>query len=542
MAIVKDNSVYRTPLEQLQHLTDAHVKQLEINQNVSEQLENLTTVSNYGGYNLVRFAFTKKGTYYKLNSEELTVSLERSVDGQEAGDFVEINAENAYSIPAYGFIKSLSGTAVTISIEFSGDFLNKWSTLRLINTTKGKDCGHVSISASLYSEFDGTSLLDYDANERKRQLFNVMEDLTYNEATQYVSFDINQDGTYSFVFVGINPRKQDGSSIIATDFSNWEEVSAKLKAGDSVLITGYNGNAPSYFEGSKLGDVYYAKTVSSFENIGNIRGKQGFQGRDGQQGEQGIQGIQGVQGRDGADGQQGIQGPAGLAVRIHTGIKSNAGELPEFSSAEVGDAYRVQRISDGQLLYDLYFKTVDGETWDVQPNIGIGQGTQGVAGKDGKQGIQGVKGEQGEPGLDARNITKKALVLSVVDEYKTKFVYDISIPDESDGIHVKFVGGAGVLMNKNEEFPQPTLYIDEISEFSIEFDDVTFEFVLSYTTLEYNSTDKKYYKIEHARMLDFDLAPDSLYITGDDKHQISDTACNIYAIVNTWTETNAERE
>ena len=95
MALIKDGKVYRTIEEQVKHLTEAHLAQLTQNKNINMQLQELTISSNLGGYNLVRFAFQKSGTFYRLSSTSISCPLTCS-----ANDYIEISSNNGNDIPA----------------------------------------------------------------------------------------------------------------------------------------------------------------------------------------------------------------------------------------------------------------------------------------------------------------------------------------------------------------------------------------------------------------------------------------------------------
>lgn len=390
--LIKDGRIYRTLEEQVVHLTEEHNKQLNINTNLNKQLLDLIVAQNEGGYNYVRFAFEKQGTFYKISSNKILNILENC----EEGDFFEISSNIAEDIPAYGYLDNEN----YVNISFSGDFKSQYEYLTIRNITKNI----VSLITVEYSQFDGTSLLDYNPQEYKRQLFNVISDLAYNSRTQYVSFDLNADDKYNFVFIGAYNTGLNGRSIYVTDGSNVDEIIQQMSLYDYILCAGtvlYNENIPDF----KIGDIYVLTSTTPIKNfsfIGNIRGLVGEIGEKGEKGEQGIQGVQGAQGTQGEKGIQGNPGLNGMSLRIHTGILDNTSQLPNFSSVSVGDAYRVINTTTQIVTYDLYFKAVDGITWDIQPNWGGvpgEKGEQGNTGLQGIQGVQGIQGEKGEPGI-----------------------------------------------------------------------------------------------------------------------------------------------
>ena len=391
MALYKDGEVIRTYEEQVDHLTEAHRKQLKINEDVTKNLNELSVASNLGGYNLVRFAFEKQGTFYKIANESITVNSTGGV-----GDYVEITTNNLNDIPAYGYFTGEH----TIKISWFGDFIEQYSKFTIHNVTK-KTSNEETIETVA---FTGTSLSDYDPNDCKKQLFRVISDMAFNARTEYVSFDLNRDGIYSFVFIGGVNNGADGKSIYTVNNSNVATILQGITLNDSVLFG--EDNQTSYVDSTaKIGDLYRFKGNNIWEKIGNIRGAQGLKGDKGDTGEQGVQGIQGIQGIQGEQGQKGDKGdPGDQGLLIHDAILNSPSELPNFATAKIGDAYRIIDTSGSVVVYNLYFKSVDGSTWSIQPNWGgvkVDKGDKvdtGLQGQQGIQGIQGPKGEKGDPG------------------------------------------------------------------------------------------------------------------------------------------------
>ena len=93
MGLIKDGKVYRTYEEQVDHLTNEHIKQIGINEDVSRQLQDLGVAANLGGFNLVRFAFQKSGTFYQLKTQFNFNSPE-----SEIGDYFEVTSKNQMDI------------------------------------------------------------------------------------------------------------------------------------------------------------------------------------------------------------------------------------------------------------------------------------------------------------------------------------------------------------------------------------------------------------------------------------------------------------
>lgn len=207
MALYKDGNVIRTYEEQVDHLTVAHREQLNLNENFSRELNELSVASNLGGYNLVRFAFEKQGTFYKIANENITVDLIGAI-----GDYVEIMTNNLNDIPAYGYFTAEH----TISITWFGDFTEQYSKFTVNNVTSGQSNEETIETIA----FTGTSLSDYNPNECKKQLFYIISDLAFNTRTQYVSFDLNRDGVYNFVFIGGVTNGVDGKSVYTVNNSN----------------------------------------------------------------------------------------------------------------------------------------------------------------------------------------------------------------------------------------------------------------------------------------------------------------------------------
>lgn len=409
MALYKDDKVYRTYEEQVDHLTEVHREQLVFNDNINARVNNLAIGTGIGGQNLVRFAFEKIGTFYRLSAGQIAVQL----PGTE-NDYFEIRSGDPNDIPAYGYYVS----EYVIAVSWQGDFIQQYDKLTLRNVTTGQEWE----SAFNFEEFTGTSLTDYNANECKNQVFNVISDLAYNAPTQYASFDLNRDGTYNFVFIGLNPKGQDGKSLYVVNNNNIVSIINQLTALDSIVFA--VDNTTQYVDANaKAGDIYTYAGNGNWTKQGSIKGAQGAQGAQGVQGIQGIQGEQGIQGIQGATGAQGEPGKDGITLKIFTGTYSSVSELPVFSTTNVGDAYRVLESNVGTIVYDLYFHAEGGATWDVIPNWGGikgdkgdkgdtgATGPQGIQGPQGEQGVQGIqggkgeKGDKGDPGKDGSSVT-----------------------------------------------------------------------------------------------------------------------------------------
>lgn len=199
MALIKDGNVIRTYEEQVDHLTEAHRAQLTVNENVQRQIGDILASSNINGFNLVRFSFKKSGTFYKISNSTLTVSA----NNWQTGDYIQIYSNDTNDIPAYGYMKSSN----VVEIAYAGDFTKDYNALIARNVTTNSE---VAVSLVL-TPFDGSSLLDYDANINKNQVFNVLQDLLYDGArTQYVSFDLNNDDEFNFVYIGAQAKGLNG--------------------------------------------------------------------------------------------------------------------------------------------------------------------------------------------------------------------------------------------------------------------------------------------------------------------------------------------
>lgn len=378
MAIFKDGITYRTRDEQLTHLTEAHREQLEINKNVQKELQKLSISANYGGYNYVRFAFQKRPnkTYYRLKQGFVIKN-----DFGVIGDFIEITSKDKDDIPAYGYIGE--NNVLIMSDKSRGDFADIPSIITVINTSSGREYQINVVEHDWFETFSGTSLIDFNANDVKKQLFTILDDVSLNSQTQYVSFDLNGDSIYSFVLVFVNSVGKDGVSTTVASLSRVDYVIPNLKPYDSCI------RMDNF-------DVVQKNLDGTISIVGNIRGARGERGYQGVQGEQGIQGVQGVQGIKGDKGDKGDSGTS--PIRIFSGVLNNVGELPEFSSANIGDAYRIINTSGSIVTYDLYFKAYNGTDWDIQPNWGGIKGDKGDRGEQGIQGVQGVQGERGPKG------------------------------------------------------------------------------------------------------------------------------------------------
>ena len=99
MSLYKDDNVYRTYEEQIDHLTKAHREQLTLNADIYNRLNTIDVSSGIGGQNLTRFAFEKQGTFYRLSGNQIIVDLVGNKN-----DYFEIRSGNKDDIPAYGFV------------------------------------------------------------------------------------------------------------------------------------------------------------------------------------------------------------------------------------------------------------------------------------------------------------------------------------------------------------------------------------------------------------------------------------------------------
>ena len=429
MSLIKDGNVYRTYEEQINHLTEKHREQIIFNKNVNNSLNKLEIATNLGGYNIVRFSFEKQGTFFKIANKKITIDLIGNI-----GDYVEITTHNTKDIPAYGYFVSEH----EVDIAFAGDFTANYGFYTVNNVTSGQS----NIETIEMIEFTGTSLMDYNPNDVKKQLFHIVSDSAYNTSTQYVSFDLNRDDNYSFVFIGAIENGADGSSIYSVSNQTLEIVIQNIKINDSIVFTEKNTTG-LVDELAVSGDVYKYKGNSEWEKNGNIRGPKGDKGDKGERGEQGLQGVQGEQGIRGEKGERGDKGePGDQGVLIHTGVLNSPSELPAFEDADLGDAYRVINTSGTVVTYDLYFKAVNGTDWDIQPNWGGVKGDKGDKGDTGAQGIQGVQGEQGEKG----------------DSGSPRYIHYIKIIDDATLSQVNFI----LMLNSGEPITSKDMLFNAI--------------------------------------------------------------------------------
>lgn len=253
MAIYKDGNIYRTYEEQVDHLTEAHRDQLTVNSNLSEQLNKLIENTSYGGQNLVRFSFLKRGNlYYRLSD---TFNSQIQLLGGDVGDYVEISSGRPDDIPAYGYISEGGATMCKITLAFKGDFIDREAPITMRNVKKGNTNTPTPIPKSLWTSFGGTSLNDYDPNDQKKQVFNVLDDVFYNSRTLYGSFDLNGDGVYNFVYLGAVFNGEDGKSVRTTTGSDTAAVVAEMQEGDSILF-GADNKTSAVDASATAGDLY----------------------------------------------------------------------------------------------------------------------------------------------------------------------------------------------------------------------------------------------------------------------------------------------
>lgn len=401
MALIKDGKYYRTMEEQVVHLTDAHREQLNVNDNINAQLQQLGIATNLGGYNLVRFAFEKSGQFWHFTQD--TIGCPLSCDN---GDYVEIASKDSEDIPAYGYCNNEN-----IVLAFKGDFKQNYTELTFRNVTKNIAA---TATVTLY-EFGGTSLLDYNPNDRKKQLFNVINDLAYGTHTSYVSYDLNNDGVYNYVYTGAVYNGKDGVSALIYSEVYYSQTTPIIGSTNIILENEKFNRAASV--GDVCGIIFcdmrntedftlwvtYATTckVTNIDknyttlvpiSVVDIKGEQGEQGIQGERGEPGIQGERGE------PGIQGERGEPGESIHLHSGILNSAAELPDFTSAKLADAYIVLNTSDSHTTYDLYFKGEGGSDWTIVPNWG---GIKGDKGDKGDTGATGATGPYFTPNVSA---------------------------------------------------------------------------------------------------------------------------------------------
>lgn len=172
MAIYKDGNIYRTYEEQVDHLTETHRAQLTVNSNLSEQLNKLIENTSHGGQNLVRFSFLKRGNLYYRFSDTFNSQIQPL--GGDVGDYVEISSGRPDDIPAYGYISEGGATTCKITLAFKGDFIDREAPITMRNVKKGNTNTPTPISKGLWTSFGGTSLNDYDPNDRKSRCLTFL--------------------------------------------------------------------------------------------------------------------------------------------------------------------------------------------------------------------------------------------------------------------------------------------------------------------------------------------------------------------------------
>ena len=397
MALIKDGNIYRTPEEQLMHLTEKHLEQLAINEQLLGDVQKLIVASNLGGYNIVRKAFSVIQSY-KLSNVEL-LNLQRF----PAGDFVTFETFNPDDIPAYGIVNPDG----TVNLLFRGDYVNHFSSVKVVSRKHNVEA-NVGI---ILIESQCTSLRDISPNDHKKQVFTVLSDDAYNCRTQYVSYDVNGDDNYEFVYIGVDKNGKDGRSIYSASNSDYQTVKSQLKTGDLLLLASHIDGISDIDNQNrvfKAGDVVEFLSDNNYRFKCCIMGPKGEQGAQGVQGPQGEQGATGPQGPAGLTGATGPKGDVGPAFRIRGDILSSTSFLPNFEEAAEGDAYIVLDINASVASYNLYFKGYDSSEWTFIPNWGGEKGEKGDTGAPGQQGIQGVPGPQGIQGVSGLSGIVKA--------------------------------------------------------------------------------------------------------------------------------------
>lgn len=384
------------------------------NSELNDRLGRIEANANLGGANLVRFAFNRDGNYY-YNILGFSVTVP---SGWNEGDHIEITSINENDIPAYGYVRDGN-----IQLQFKGDFIEQYTTLIAVNTKNGS---YVNITSISWGIFLGTSLLDIDPQTHKSQIVNVLKDvLRDDQPTQYVSFDLNNDGIWSWVYVGTSGRDgNDGANVYSClTESDFNLLKPKLKVGDSVLFTGS-------FSDYDIGDIYKVLSISPALTIafnGNIRGPKGDKGEKGDKGKEALSNksvigidefetgkivsqtitnfnrtpdvgdifvspiltsdnksyigvfiveeisstvscklLNGVE-TTGIQGPIGEKGDSGIGMIPKEGIWT-IGTLPPFESTEVGDAYVVLDTSGPTNTYTLYYHGEGATDWTVVDN------------------------------------------------------------------------------------------------------------------------------------------------------------------------------
>lgn len=421
MSLYNDGGVIRTYEEQVDHLTDVHRKQITINENLQREITDIGVVANLGGFNLVRHGLVVPdyAVSYRMESGGIVVP-----SSWDIGDYCELTSLKDDDIPAYGYVvkSEYSGNNV-IAVEFRGDFLLTDFTGLIINVTKKESVEQFFDYGNFYPWLP-TSLLEYNPNNHKKQLFHVINDVTYGTSTQYVSSDLNNDGVYNYVYSGSIRNGADGSTTYAASMENIEEIKNIVKEGDLIILN-YDVLNDPLFPLAVESDVFECITKTYFVKRTNIRGSSGAIGQTGvkgDKGEQGERGPQGPQGNTGPKGDDGEQGDIGL--KLHSGVLSSPSELPPFSSANIGDAYRIINTSGTIITYDLYFKTFDGSTWDIQSKWGGEKGDKGDKGDTGLQGTQGVQGVRGNTGPQGETGEGYIPTNAQVPDTETRFYFN----------------------------------------------------------------------------------------------------------------------
>ena len=222
--------IIRDPVEGVARLIEEQVTKNAIDVNnlkvsdsvLASRISSLEAGANLGGANLVRFSFiTDSNNYYQLMDD---IELGTLPAGWQNGDYIEVHSSYRNDIPAYGYI---DGT--TLVLEYMGDFVAEYEELTATNTTSGTS---IELSISRYETFAGSMLVDIDADNAKSQIVTVLQDVTRNLSTQYVSFDLNNDNNWSWVYIGpVGTDGRDGFSIIPfSTVAQYDEILANAKA------------------------------------------------------------------------------------------------------------------------------------------------------------------------------------------------------------------------------------------------------------------------------------------------------------------------
>lgn len=408
--------IIRDPVEGVARLIEEQVTKNAVDINnlkvsdsvLASRISSLEAGANLGGANLVRFAFTTDNNdYYRLMDDLELVTLPAT---WQSGDYIEVHSRFKNDIPAYGYI---DGTMIVL--DYMGDFVIQYGVLKATNITRGT---YKQLSIPRYETFAGSMLVDINANNAKSQIVTVLNDMSRNLSTQYVSFDLNDDGIWNWVYIGpIGTDGKDGFSINPfSTLTQYNLILANAKAGDTLL-----DGAGVVFNKGDLKTILALQPTVVFRDTGNILGPQGEQG------------------------EQGLVGPTTLmSIQAITGVT----DVAQDSIVTIQDTQLNREAKLGEYLTFIYINTATSNSFMVNAIVTTVGSTSITATVLQATMITGVRGPQGTagPAGQSLNIQEGIYIPTTVPVFNTTAEGDAFIVIDTSGslnTYMLYIHGAG---------------------------------------------------------------------------------------------------